>query len=181
MDREESWRARLPQALTGHGCFPAFLHTIGKQQDDYCCYCGERDGAEHTLFVCEEWDKERLALMQKTTHWHTMENFADILLQSGETWDAFACSHWEGQTWTRTRGGGGVTPQCEWPRPGTRSNARSRVPECGYEGCLVGSRCCQSRTYWYEYFRWTPGTWAVGAIVKYTFIIEMFITEIMYF
>ncbi|KAH0813360.1 hypothetical protein GEV33_009431 [Tenebrio molitor] len=63
MDREESWRARLPQALTGHGCFPAFLHTIGKQQDDCCCYCGERDGAEHTLFVCE--DPERLGMRSR--------------------------------------------------------------------------------------------------------------------
>jgi hypothetical protein len=58
----------LTQALTGHGCFAAFLHKIGKEQEDRCWYCAERDDAEHTLFVCEAWDEERLALMRKTMH-----------------------------------------------------------------------------------------------------------------
>jgi hypothetical protein len=40
---------------------------------------------EHTLFVCEEWDKEKLALMQKTP-WPTI----DTVLQFGEAWDAVA-------------------------------------------------------------------------------------------
>ncbi|KAJ3616517.1 hypothetical protein MTP99_019814, partial [Tenebrio molitor] len=31
----------LTQALTGHGCFAAFLHRIGKEQDDRCWYCGD--------------------------------------------------------------------------------------------------------------------------------------------
>ncbi|KAJ3617034.1 hypothetical protein MTP99_009165 [Tenebrio molitor] len=78
----------LIQALTGHGCFAAFLHRIGKQQDDGCWYCGVSDDAEHTLFVCEKWDHERLSLMRKTTSWPTTENFTDILLQSGENWNA---------------------------------------------------------------------------------------------
>lgn len=39
--------------------------------------------------MCEEWDKERLALMQ-TTHWLTMETIVDTLLQCGEAWDAVA-------------------------------------------------------------------------------------------
>jgi hypothetical protein len=79
----------LTQALTGHGCFAAFLHRIGKQQDEGCWYCGESDDAEHTLFVCEKWDNERLSLMRKTTSWPpTTENFTDTLLQSGEDWNA---------------------------------------------------------------------------------------------
>jgi hypothetical protein len=44
----------LAQALTGHGCFGAFLHRIGKKPTPACWYCGEEveDDAQHTLFEC---------------------------------------------------------------------------------------------------------------------------------
>jgi hypothetical protein len=38
--------------------------------------------------VCEAWDEERLALMRKTMHWPTSENFVEMMLQSEEDWDA---------------------------------------------------------------------------------------------
>jgi hypothetical protein len=65
----------LIQALTGHECFAAFLHRIGREQDDRCCYCGDKDDVEHTLFLCEAWDRERLALMRKIMYWPSKENF----------------------------------------------------------------------------------------------------------
>jgi hypothetical protein len=80
----------LTLALTGHGCFAAFLHKIGKEQEDRCWYCAERDDAEHTLFVCEAWDEERLALMRKTMHWPTREHFVETMLQSEVDWDTIA-------------------------------------------------------------------------------------------
>jgi hypothetical protein len=40
----------LTQILTEHGCFQAYLHRIGKVQNDQCVYCGLRDTAEHTIF-----------------------------------------------------------------------------------------------------------------------------------
>jgi hypothetical protein len=80
----------LTQALTGHGCFAAFLHRIGKEQDDRCWYCGDTDDVEHTLFVCEEWDGERLVLMKQTMHWPEKDNFAEIMLRSREDWEATA-------------------------------------------------------------------------------------------
>jgi hypothetical protein len=92
VDREEArgLEFHLTQALTGHGCFAAFLHKIGKEQEDRCWYCSERDDAEHTLFVCEAWDEERLALMRKTMHWPTRENFVETMVQSEGDWDAIA-------------------------------------------------------------------------------------------
>lgn len=51
----------LTQALTGHGCFSAYLHRFGKLPTPTCIFCGHHtDGAEHTLFECDAWyDKRR--------------------------------------------------------------------------------------------------------------------------
>jgi hypothetical protein len=80
----------LTQALSGHGCFASFLLKIGKEETDGCWFCGDRDDPEHTLFVCERWDRERLLLMRKTAEWPTNENFVEILLRSQADWDATA-------------------------------------------------------------------------------------------
>jgi hypothetical protein len=78
----------LTQALSGHGCFASFLQKIGKQETDICWFCEDRDDPEHTLFVCERWDRERLLFMQKTTEWPTRNNYVEILLRSQTDWDA---------------------------------------------------------------------------------------------
>jgi hypothetical protein len=80
----------LTQALSGHGCFASFLLKIGKEETDGCWFCGDRDDPEHTLFVCERWDRERLLLMRKTAEWPTNKNFVEILLRSQADWDATA-------------------------------------------------------------------------------------------
>jgi hypothetical protein len=50
----------ITQALTGHGCFAAFLNKIGKENSPKCWYCdAEVDDAGHILFRCERWDYER--------------------------------------------------------------------------------------------------------------------------
>jgi hypothetical protein len=50
----------LTQALTGHGCFGAYLHRIGKADTPACWYFAEaNDDAEHTVFVCPKWEDER--------------------------------------------------------------------------------------------------------------------------
>ena len=42
----------LPQALSGHGCFNAYLKRFEKRDDGSCSYCGYLvDNAEHILFV----------------------------------------------------------------------------------------------------------------------------------
>ena len=43
----------LAQALSGHGCFNAYLKRFKKKDEEMCCYCYfPVDTAEHALFVC---------------------------------------------------------------------------------------------------------------------------------
>ena len=43
----------LAQALSGHGCFNAYLKRFKKRDDESCSYYGSLvDRAEHTLFFC---------------------------------------------------------------------------------------------------------------------------------
>ncbi|XP_064214106.1 uncharacterized protein LOC135266775 [Tribolium castaneum] len=77
----------LTQALTGHGCFGTYLHRIGKTADERCWFCGEdRDDPEHTLFLCERFDGERLEYMKKTLTWPNAEEFVEVMLSSEENW-----------------------------------------------------------------------------------------------
>lgn len=51
---------RMTQIITGHGCFNAYLHRIGKENSRACTYCvAGIDDAQHTLEHCEEWKEER--------------------------------------------------------------------------------------------------------------------------
>ena len=48
----------LAQALSGHGCFNAYLRRF-KKKDEMCGYCDfPVDNAEHSLFVCAKWRSE---------------------------------------------------------------------------------------------------------------------------
>jgi len=68
----EEWMSRgwgglsfhLTQLLSGHGCFGAYLHRIGKQPVGAdCWHCGDDDDtAEHTLSWCFSWVLERVEL-----------------------------------------------------------------------------------------------------------------------
>ena len=43
----------LAQALSGHGCFNAYLRRFQKRDEEMCCHCDSPvDNAEHALFVC---------------------------------------------------------------------------------------------------------------------------------
>ena len=55
----------LAQALSGHGCFNAYLRRFKKKDEEMCCYCDfPVDNAEHALFVCAKWGVAREALGQ---------------------------------------------------------------------------------------------------------------------
>lgn len=69
--RMELWMARRwghltfrsTQIVTGHGCFAAYLHRIGRDATPRCQHCGaDEDTAQHTLEVCVSWEEERIAL-----------------------------------------------------------------------------------------------------------------------
>lgn len=50
----------MTQLMTGHGCFAAYLHKIGRATRPSCWFCEEpRDDAEHTAMTCQRWEEER--------------------------------------------------------------------------------------------------------------------------
>ena len=55
----------LAQALSGHGCFNAYLRRFKKRDEEMCCYCDfPVDTAEHAFFVRAKWDVTREAVDQ---------------------------------------------------------------------------------------------------------------------
>lgn len=66
---------RLTQALTGHGCFAAYLCKIGRRTSPMCWFgCGVPDDARHTLFQCQKWETQRTNLQD------TCGNFSESTL-----------------------------------------------------------------------------------------------------
>lgn len=54
----------LTQALSGHGCFEAYLHRMRKCASPICRHCSEEaDTAAHTLFRCPAWTASRYLLI----------------------------------------------------------------------------------------------------------------------
>ncbi|XP_053990549.1 uncharacterized protein LOC128882808 [Hylaeus volcanicus] len=53
----------LTQAMTGHGCFGAYLHRIGRIYSAECWYrCQVIDDVEHTFHTCVRWEDKRAEL-----------------------------------------------------------------------------------------------------------------------
>jgi len=81
----------LTQFLTGHGCFPEYLHRFGKLNSPECWYCGHAvDDALHTFFECDAWERirARVNIMCGTTV--TPETITRIMLSSKSSWDTVA-------------------------------------------------------------------------------------------
>lgn len=54
---------RMCQFLSGHGCFAAFMHRIGKVGSPGCPHCTSvSDTVWHTFFECLEWSQHRIRL-----------------------------------------------------------------------------------------------------------------------
>jgi len=91
----------LTQMLSGHGCFEAYLHRIGKADNPQCVHCdsGEIDDAEHTLLKCKKFSESRRRMMQILSGsgieatYVDAEKIVNCMLESQEKWnavDAFA-------------------------------------------------------------------------------------------
>lgn len=60
----------LTQFLTGHGCYPAYLHKLRKLDSLACLYWGHaEDDANHTIFECDVW-KTRRCRVNTQRKWH---------------------------------------------------------------------------------------------------------------
>jgi hypothetical protein len=84
----------LTQLLSGHGCFEAYLHRIGKADDPRCVNCnsGEIDSAEHTLVKCARFEEAReqmtRALQNRRDRIVSAEMIVQGMLESEEKWEA---------------------------------------------------------------------------------------------
>ena len=77
----------LAQALSGHGCFNAYLRRFKQRDEEMCCYCDfPVDTAEHALFVCVKWGVAREALGQAVGAELTSDTMVSLMLQSERFW-----------------------------------------------------------------------------------------------
>ena len=73
----------LAQALSGHGCFNAYLKRFKKRDDESCCCCGSLlENAEHTLFVCVRWGAKREAVGRAVGAQLIPDTMVSLMLQS---------------------------------------------------------------------------------------------------
>ncbi|CAI6376283.1 unnamed protein product [Macrosiphum euphorbiae] len=78
---------RLTQALSGHGCFPYYLHRFGKLASPSCWYCGhESDDAFHTFFVCDAWHSRRTRMNTILGREITPDNMTEVMRSSKDAW-----------------------------------------------------------------------------------------------
>lgn len=76
----------VTQFLSGHGCFRAYLHKVGRVETPECLYCGNgRDDAEHVLFHCARWAAGR-ASVENVVGRLTPENIVPLMLGVEATW-----------------------------------------------------------------------------------------------
>ncbi|KAJ8965282.1 hypothetical protein NQ314_004245 [Rhamnusium bicolor] len=80
----------ITQALTGHGCFEAYVHAIGKADSDRCHYCNDIDTPEHTLFHCNRWEGNRGQVEEIIGERITPENMVASMVETEERWNAIA-------------------------------------------------------------------------------------------
>jgi len=79
----------MTQALTGHGCFNAYLCRFKKRDDSVCMYCQHPvDDAEHTVFLCDRWWRQRRELEVMLDGMFTPETMTATMLSSRRRWDA---------------------------------------------------------------------------------------------
>ena len=80
----------LTQLLSGHGYFRSYLFKQGKVESPMCLACGQAvDNAEHTLFICSQWNLQRGVLREKIGEF-SPGNMVELMLKKEENWDAVA-------------------------------------------------------------------------------------------
>ena len=77
----------MAQAVSGHGCFNAYLRRFKKRDEVLCCYCDfPVDNVKHALFVCAKWGMAREAIGQAVGAELTPDTMASLMLQSERIW-----------------------------------------------------------------------------------------------
>ncbi|XP_025271324.1 uncharacterized protein LOC112639963 [Camponotus floridanus] len=89
----EAINYRMTQMLSGHGCFRAFLHKIGKEDNSNCLQCvgssswnAKEDTANHTMVECLAWHVEREQLLATMKCQRTWRNIISEICQNKDKW-----------------------------------------------------------------------------------------------
>lgn len=82
---------RMTQVISGHGCFAAYLHRIGKEETRSCHHCDDpEDTAQHTLESCPAWVEEREDLKNTVGPDLSLPAIIRAILNSEQSWRAFS-------------------------------------------------------------------------------------------
>lgn len=91
---ERAWGGlsyRMTQVITGHGCFAAYLHRIGKERTRDCHHCDNpEDTAQHTLATCPAWAEERTTLVEEVGPDLTLSELVRSIISDEGSWRAFS-------------------------------------------------------------------------------------------
>lgn len=75
----------LTQMLSGHGCFREYLHRIKKIDTPVCVDCqADTDDAEHAIFICDRWWRERKATETEIEGELKPETVAGLMMKNGK-------------------------------------------------------------------------------------------------
>ncbi|KAH8361318.1 hypothetical protein KR084_003797 [Drosophila pseudotakahashii] len=82
----------LTQMISGHGCFKAYLHWFKHEPSPCCDHCGTAsiEDAEHALFICPIYARNRAEAESKTERFLTVDNVINCMLENQRNWDAVA-------------------------------------------------------------------------------------------
>lgn len=79
----------LTQALTGHGCYQAYLYKYKRTGNPSCRYCNDPlDDVEHTIFKCDAWEAQRRRLRIITNTDIGPNNIIQTMLATTDNWNA---------------------------------------------------------------------------------------------
>lgn len=80
---------QLTQALTGHGCFMAYLERFKRSESAACLLCGHiPDDAQHAIFECQSTTNERSQLSEVLGDEMCVEGLVPAMLRNEQTWTA---------------------------------------------------------------------------------------------
>lgn len=80
----------VTQALSGHGCFNAYLKRFGLQRNARCYACGTHDDAKYVIFDCRAGMDARKELHDTEGRAITTTNLVEEMIRNKKTWRRIA-------------------------------------------------------------------------------------------
>lgn len=80
----------LTQFLSGHGCYGDYLEKKKKWVNDRCPYCNGADSPEHTIFLCDRWERKRAQAQAEAGFQFESKTLIKHMLDSEKSWSTVA-------------------------------------------------------------------------------------------